>query len=281
MPAPQATVLANLVKSLILSEQHKVPVDYKGDDDFEYNKDFDEYKPKVANPANLLKAPGIDTITVDCTDDLSKQIEEFVDEMCKGICMSWGNWQKAAMFSTGIINAVTCQITPGSLTSPPLMGAAAIIANTNTAGKPANFALFVKAIATAIDTAWNAWQAGYMATIMFPPTFSAFPGPTHPPTPNIPIPLVAGSSAGDAMMKKTQLSGLMLANLSGVTPDKLTQILFDTFAEAFCTVFETWKASTMISGVMGTGPIPTFAPPFVPAGPVVAGSIIPKPGVLL
>jgi len=132
MPAPQATMLANIIKPLLMAEQHEVPVNYGGDDDFEYNKDFDEYKPKVPNPANLLKAPGIDTITVDAADELSKEIEGFVDEMCKGICTAWGNWQNAAMFTTGIINAVTCQITPGSLTSPVMMNAAMIMVSEKT-----------------------------------------------------------------------------------------------------------------------------------------------------
>lgn len=281
MPAPQATMLATQIKTLIMAEQAEVPAEYKGDDDFEYNKDYDEYKPKVAKPSNLLKSPGVDTITVESCDEISDKWADFVDEMCKGICTSWGNWQNVAMFTTGIINAVTCQITPGSLTSPPFMGTAMITANTNVAGKPANFALFVKAIATAIDTSWNVWQSGYMVTLMYPPTFSAFPGPMHPPTPNIPLPLIAGSSGGDSMMKKKAMSGLMLANLSGVTPDSLTQMLFDKFAEGFCMVFDIWKASTMIMNVLGTGPVPSFAPPFAPVGPVVGGSIIPTPGVLV
>jgi hypothetical protein len=282
MPAPQATALATIIKNLIKAEQAEVPLDYGGDDDHDHNKDFDDFKPKVASPANLLKAPGVDSITVKTTDEISKQLEEFVDEMCKGICTSWSNWQNAAMFTTGIINAVSCQITPGSLTSPPMMGTAMITANTNSAGKPANFVLFVKAIATAIDTAWNAWQLGYMITLTYPPTFSAFPGPMHPPTPNIPMPVVAGSSpSGDAMMKKKALSGLMVANLSGVTPNKNTQMLFDKFAEGFCMIFDTWKATTMISNVMGTGPVPSFAPPFSPVGPVVGGFLVPKPGVFI
>jgi hypothetical protein len=159
-----------------------------------------------------------------------------------------------------------------------MMGTAMIMANTNSAGKPANFVLFVKAIATAIDTAWNTWQSGYMVTLMYPPTFASFPGPMHPPTPNIPLPVAAGSSAGDPTMKKGMLSQLMMANLSGVTPDKLTQLLFDKVSEGFCMIFDIWKTSTMISNVLGTGPVPSFAPPFVPVGPVVAGSIIPKPG---
>jgi hypothetical protein len=281
MPAPQATALATQIKTLVKAEQAEVPQNYEGDDDFEHNKDYDQFKVKVPSPANLLKSPGVDTITVESCDDVSKQWEEFIDEMCKGICTSWSNWQNVAMFTTGIINAVSCQITPGSLTSPPFMGTALIMANTNVAGKPANFTLFVKAIATAIDTSWNAWQSGYMVTLMYPPTFAAFPGPTHPPTPNIPMPVVAGSSAGDALMKKNAISGLMLANLSGVTPDSLTQMLFDKFAEGFCMIFDIWKASTMIMNVMGTGPVPSFAPPFSPVGPVAGGSIIPKPGIFV
>ena len=77
------------------------------------------------------------------------------------------------------------------------------------------------------------------------------------------------------------LKTLMLGNLSGVTPDDLTQLLFDKFAEGFCMVFDIWKASTMISNVMGTGPVPTFAPPFVPVGPVVGGFLVPAPGVFI
>jgi hypothetical protein len=281
MPAPQASMLAMQIKQLITAEQTEVPIKYKGDDDFEYNKDYDEFKPKVPKASNLLKAPGIDAITVDSTNTVSDQWSDFIDEVSKGICTSWSNWQNAAMFTTGIINAVTCQVTPGSLTSPPLMGSAMIMANTNSAGKPDNFILFVKAIATAIDTAWNAWQAGYTVTLMFPPTFASFPGPMHPPTPNIPMPVAGGSSAGDPMMKKTMLAQLMMGNLSGVTPDDLTKLLFDKFAEGFCMIFDIWKTSTMITNVLGTGPVPSFAPPFVPVGPVVAGSIIPKPGVFV
>ncbi len=281
MPAPQAKQLAMQIKTLIKAEQAEVPQNYKGDDDFEENKDFNEFKPKVPNPASLLKSPGVDTITVESCDKISDEWDKFVEEISKGICTSWSNWQNAAMFTTGIINAVTCQITPGSLTSPPLMGTAAIMANINSAGKPANYVLFVKAIATAIDTAWNTWQMGYMVTLTYPPTFASFPGPMHPPTPNIPMPVVAGSSAGDALMKKNVLSGLMLANLSGVTPDSLTQLLFDKVSEGFCMTFDIWKASTQIMNVLGTGPVPSFAPPFVPVGPVVGGMVIPKPGIFV
>jgi len=47
--------------------------------------------------------------------------------------------------------------------------------------------------------------------------------------------------------------------------------LFESVASAFEQCFQIWQASTMVTNVLGTGPVPTFAPPFVPAGPVIGG----------
>jgi len=38
---------------------------------------------------------------------------------------------------------------------------------------------------------------------------------------------------------------------------------------------------TMVKGVLGSGPVPTFAPPYVPVGPVLGGTAISPPGALL
>jgi hypothetical protein len=43
-------------------------------------------------------------------------------------------------------------------------------------------------------------------------------------------------------------------------------------------MFKVWQASTMVTQVMGTGPVPTFAPPYVPAGPVLGGVGTMPPG---
>ncbi len=56
--------------------------------------------------------------------------------------------------------------------------------------------------------------------------------------------------------------------------------LFDSVSRAFNTIFQTFKTTTIVQNVLGTGPVPTFAPPVVPAGPVLAGTVIPMPGVL-
>jgi hypothetical protein len=35
--------------------------------------------------------------------------------------------------------------------------------------------------------------------------------------------------------------------------------------------FNEWKSLATLIGLMGRGPVPTFAPPYVPVGPVIAG----------
>ena len=57
--------------------------------------------------------------------------------------------------------------------------------------------------------------------------------------------------------------------------------LFEAISQAFNTVFQTFKASTLVQNVLGTGPVPSFAPPVAPVGPVVAGTVIPTPNVFV
>ena len=45
--------------------------------------------------------------------------------------------------------------------------------------------------------------------------------------------------------------------------------------------FLMWLPMQQVMLVMGKGPIPTFAPPFVPVGPVVGGDNIAAPGHLM
>ena len=64
-------------------------------------------------------------------------------------------------------------------------------------------------------------------------------------------------------------------------PDLLLLLVFyNGFGQAFNIVFQQFKATTLVSNVLGTGPIPTFAPPIVPVGPVVGGVATGAPGFL-
>ena len=55
----------------------------------------------------------------------------------------------------------------------------------------------------------------------------------------------------------------------------------DSIADAFEKVFQIWQTSTQVTNVMGFGPVPTFAPPVVPMGPVVGGLGAMLPGGLV
>jgi hypothetical protein len=99
-----------------------------------------------------------------------------------------------------------------------------------------------------------------------------------PPTPNVPLPLITFSSPGEAALSAGALKGMMTAFLADPKANHALD-LFDALSKAFNTIFQTFKATTMVQNVLGMGPIPTFAPPFVPVGPVLAGWVIPTPGV--
>jgi len=65
-----------------------------------------------------------------------------------------------------------------------------------------------------------------------------------------------------ASVLKSQMVGM-----AGPGNESLCEAIGDAFEKSV----NLWKVSTMVTNVMGTGPVPTFAPPYVPTGPVVGG----------
>jgi hypothetical protein len=90
-----------------------------------------------------------------------------------------------------------------------------------------------------------------------------------PPMPNVPVPVIALTQV-TAPVSKSALKGQMIGQLGDPTALH-HQELFDAIADAFEKCFLLWQTSTMVTNVLGTGPIPTFAPPYVPVGPVIGG----------
>ena len=55
--------------------------------------------------------------------------------------------------------------------------------------------------------------------------------------------------------------------------------LFESICDSFEKTYNLWKTTTMVTNVFPTvAPVPTFAPPYVPVGPVVGGVAIMSPG---
>jgi hypothetical protein len=164
-----------------------------------------------------------------------------------------------------VINGSVGALAPGGVTGPPLTP---LIMETAPKSRPQE-ARYSNAIANAIGTSWQAWSVGLTGTITFPPSFSACSAPAHPPTPNIPQSLITLSSAGEAGLSAGNLKSVMIANLADATALHAGD-LFDSIAKAFANAFQTFKATTIIQNVIGTGPVPTYSF-FTPVGPVVGG----------
>ncbi|MEM3341698.1 MAG: hypothetical protein QW728_03305, partial [Thermoplasmata archaeon] len=224
---------------------------------------------------SIFMLPGTKGYAVDVNKQVSDKIVKYMDGIIGAICSVWGQWHKTIMVSTMIVNGPVGMITPGGFTSPMPIGP--LIIAQGPVSTPQEMK-YTKAIANAVDSALKAWLAGLMGQVQYP-AFAAFPGPMAPPMPCVPMPLMAFSSAMETMMGASMLKNMMVANL-GDPQAQHSDPLFDAIAKALNTGFTMMKATTMVTNVLGTGPIPTFAPPFVPVGPVVGGTVVPTPGIL-
>jgi hypothetical protein len=135
------------------------------------------------------------------------------------------------------------------------------------------------AVAKGMERQWSALANSVTVPgLPWYPTFAAFPAPMAPPTPNIPTPFIA--LPHDAMATSVQnLKAAMCSALHGSVAYHTE--FFDSIATGLQLSLQMWKASQMVALVMGKGPIPTFAPPYVPVGPVVGGTILPGPHINL
>jgi hypothetical protein len=70
-------------------------------------------------------------------------------------------------------------------------------------------------------------------------------------------------------------------DLKDKDPDKHYEGLHEAIATVLALAFMMWLPMQQVMLVLGKGPIPTFAPPYVPVGPVVGGDNLPIPGHLI
>lgn len=154
----------------------------------------------------------------------------------------------------------------GQVVGPPLTP---LILASAPASKPSE-SKFSLAVANVLGKAWET----YCATVKAPglpwyPAFAACPSPVGPPMPNTPCPVAALTQLTTAVTKPV-LKAQLIAELGDSTAPYHVE-LFDSLADAFEKCFTEWQKTTMVTNVVGTGPVPAFAPPAVPAGPVVGG----------
>jgi hypothetical protein len=275
MPPPNKSLYAQLAKSIFASKAIPLPQSWSQPGS-QYPDAFSaEERTTAPNPpTNLFREATSNKYHVDTAGEIGKKFETFVDGICGATCDGIGNWLSIATISGVMINGPVGMLTPGNVIGPPVTP---LILATAPKGTPQEMK-YSNAVASTFGAAWQAWHAGLTGVLSYP-AFAAFPAPIAPPMPNIPVPLVVFASAGEAMLSPGALKGAMTANLGDPKALHATD-LFDALSQAFPAVFAIFKASTLVKNVLGTGPIPTFAPPFVPVGPVLGGIGTGPPGCI-
>ncbi|MBI5055071.1 MAG: hypothetical protein HZB61_00445 [Nitrospirae bacterium] len=276
MPAPQKNLLTQLAKMNFLSKGIKLPVDWSKPG-VQYPDAFkqEEKTTPPNSPMNLYREESLNKYHVDAAKTIGEAFEKYIEGICGAICSGIDQWMKMTAVTGVIITGPVGVLKPGSVVGPPLTP---LMLTTAPMSTPQEIK-YSNAIATAFGTLWQPWHMGLVGTLMYP-AFAAFPGPVAPPMPNIPLPLIAFSSPGESGLSPSSLKNMMVANLGEASALHHSD-LFDAISNAFNTVFQIFKASTLVQNVLGTGPIPTFAPPFVPVGPVVGGVGNGAPGTCL
>jgi hypothetical protein len=215
-------------------------------------------------------------------DDRGKDYKEVHDACIDAVKFSHDMWKLQAKIKDLKVNAVTALGTPGCLDGPELesnIKNAPMVASWT-----GNKAKYRDAVAAGVSKCFKEWQSKVTVPgLPWYPAFAAFPGPMAPPMPNVPVPLIACVSAkvtAIAMpddMKKEMISAFD-GGLKKKDKDKFHEGLFEAIATALSVAFVSWMPQQQPMLVMGKGPIPTFAPPYVPVGPVVMGDNIGAPG---
>lgn len=221
----------------------------------------------------------------DSCDKIGKEFKDFHDTILDAIGFAHNMWKLQAKFQNLQIMALAAIGTPGCLDGPELES---LIKNAPmVAMYTGNKAKYRDAVAAGVSKCFKDWQGQVMVPgLPWYPAFAAFPGPMAPPMPNIPTPLIACPSA---MMSKIvapmDMKQAMIDALDGGVKnddkDKHYEALFDAIATVLSLAFLMWLPAQQVMLVLGKGPIPTFAPPFAPFGPVVMGDNIAVPGHLM
>lgn len=275
MPAPQATAMQQLARLKFTSFNLKVPTDWKdpqGEAGDHYSQAF-QANEKTSAPGMppLFQPASLNKYHTDTQKMHIAKFGEFIDGICSAICSAWSQWQSMSTMVGVVINAVTA--TGGNIVGPPWTPL--IMMSAPKAGP--NQLKYSTVVANVIGTAWLSFTQTVKVTGMpWYPAFAAFPGPLAPPTPNIPCPFGMLTQL-PMSISMNALKGQMISQLADPQAP-FHKELFESIADAFEKTYNIWKMSTMVTNVLGTGAIPTFAPPYVPVGPVVGGVGTMTPG---
>jgi len=218
-------------------------------------------------------------------DKIGKELKKFHDDMLSAVEYALMMWKTSSKFKDFVVMAVSAIGSPGCLDGPEL--------ESNIKNAPmvssmsGNAAKWRDAVAKGVSKCFKDWQGQVMVPgLPLYPLFAFFPGPMAPPTPNVPVPLIAcPSPMMTAIILPNTMASEMESALDGgikdKDPDGQYKACFDGIATVLAIAFPLWLPQQMVNLVLGKGQIPTFAPPFVPGGPVMGGDNVAAPGHMI
>jgi len=202
---------------------------------------------------------------------------ELFDKLTEAITYAWNTFRQKAFFVNIKISAVSAVGPPGCLSGPVIEQL--IRTAPSVAGWVGWWAGIRDGVAAGFQNSWQDWQNGVTVPgLPWYPAFAAFPGPMAPPMPNVPTPLITCVSAGVVSMTPIPLKSNLARKLSGMMD--YHEQFSDSLSMMIAPAFTAWLPFQQVTNVLGQGPVPTFAPPYVPVGPVVNGSVVSNPGCL-
>lgn len=134
------------------------------------------------------------------------------------------------------------------------------------------------AVVDVFATAYGTWAKKYRAVVPFAyPGLAAWPGASSAPMPNVPFVLaIGGSPEGNQAMSASAIESALASKLAASSKDDPgSNEAIGLLATVMAGQFEAWLSLQQATGVIGKGNVPTFAPPYVPVGPVSMGATEP------
>ena len=102
------------------------------------------------------------------------------------------------------------------------------------------------------------------------PRFARWPAPIAPPMANDPTPLMTITSAASGAFKESELKAAIVRAFTNPRPACAEQVA-KAIGDGLGRALFPWLSATLVRNVMGGGPVPSYAPPHVPFGPVLGG----------
>ena len=244
MPAPESEQLSLSAKEYFSGLDIKLPMKWQPMGSLFPGAFSPSELSTPANPSNtLFHEPTCNKYHTEAARVLGQDYAQYIEQMCAAISEAIDIWMhNASIVAVDLVGTIGTLL-PEATIGPELKSLILTHAPQATQ-KEQDYSL---AIATAISEAWGIWAQGLTGILTYPPF--------GPPGPNIPAPLLTFASEGEANLDPQHISEEIFRLLGD--PGALhAKELFDSIAQSFFINFQTFKANSMIAGVIMTPPVP-------------------------